>query len=200
MTDENLLMQKCLEITSKVLEKDLKAFINIKIGTSFCFTFNNQEPSIDTRKKSPSVIRRDIERKEEFKENIKREEEEKVKEKFESNNIGVEEKKYDDQIIEENCQRWKVKVFTDDIEKLDHHVKEDKNSKVFKYSSKFQDQNRCAIKSVNFVEKHRDKDGSYAVLEIILNSSQFSIGFVENERNWPKFVKKVERIGFNLTL
>ena len=93
---------------------------------------------------------------------MKREEEE--QENFDSNDIGVEENKYDEQIIEKNCQRWKVKVFTDDIEKLDYHVKEDKNSKVFKYSSKLQDQNRCAIKSVNFVEKHRDKDGSYAVL------------------------------------
>ena len=191
-------MQKCLEITSKVLETGQKAFINIKIGTSFCFTFNNQEPSIDTRKKSPSVIRRDIERKEEFKENMKREEEE--QENFDSNDIGVEENKYDEQIIEKNCQRWKVKVFTDDIDRLDQHVKVDKNSKVFKYSSKLQDQNRSAIKSVNFVEKHQDTDGSYAVLDIIVNSSQFSIGFVENERNWPTFVKKVERIGYNLTL
>jgi uncharacterized protein YecT (DUF1311 family) len=55
---------KCLEITSHVLNNDQRAFINIKIGNCFRFTFNNQETSIDTRKKSPSVIKRDNERKE----------------------------------------------------------------------------------------------------------------------------------------
>ena len=56
MTDENLLMEKCLNITSHILDKDQRAFISIKIGTSVMFTFNNQEPSTDGRRKSPYVI------------------------------------------------------------------------------------------------------------------------------------------------
>ena len=73
MTEENLLMQKCLEITSHVLNKDQRVFINIKIGNSFSFTFNNQESNMYVKKKSPSVTRRDNDRKELFKENLKQE-------------------------------------------------------------------------------------------------------------------------------
>ena len=106
MTDKNLLMQKCLEITCYVLNNDQRAFINIKIGNSFCFKFNNQETSIDTRKKSPSVIKRDNERKELFKEKMKEEKLE-CNEGDTENNIG--------ETINDNDQIQKVKVFTDDI-------------------------------------------------------------------------------------
>jgi hypothetical protein len=175
MTDENLLMQKCLEITSHVLNNDQRAFINIKIGNSFCFTFNNQETSIDARKKSPSVLKRDNERKELFKENMK-------EEKFESNEVDAENKDIED-IVDDNCQIWKVKVFTDDIERLQHHVQEEKDSKVFKYSSKPEDQHRGgAIQIVKSFQKCQSKDGNYAIMEFVLDLSRFSISFVENTR------------------
>ena len=153
MTDEN--MQKCLEITSHVLNNDQRAFINIKIGNSFCFTFNNQETSINTRKKSPSVIKRDNERKELFKENMK---EEKLK-------LNAEDSEYKDieETIDDNCQIWKVKVFSEDLEELHHHVKEEKDSKVFRYSSKLGDQHRGgAIKYVKSFQKCKSKDGNHA--------------------------------------
>ena len=200
MTEENLLMQKCLEITSHVLNKDQRVFINIKIGNSFSFTFNNQESNMDVKKKSPSVTRRDNDRKELFKENLKQEG------KIESNFVDREkkeveeivdiEKKDVEKMTDKNCQIWKVKVFSDDIERLEYHVKEEKDSKVFKYSSKLEDKHRGAIKSVKSVQKYQNKDGNYAIMEIALDISQFSISFVENERNWPKFVRKVERISY----
>jgi hypothetical protein len=191
MTDENLFMQKCLEITSHVLKNDQRAYINIKMGNSFVFTFNNQEASIETKKKSPSVTKRDNERKELFKENMK---EEKLEIK-----MADAENKDDGETIDDNCQLWKVKVFSEDLEELHHHVKEEKDSKVFRYSSKLEDQHRGgAIKYVKSFQKCKSKDGNHAIMEIALDHSRFSIGFLENTRNWPKFVKKVERIGYNI--
>ena len=119
-------------------------------------------------------------------------------EKFESNEVDAENKDIEE-IVDDNCQIWKVKVFTDDIERLQHHVQEEKDSKVFKYSSKPEDQHRGgAIKSVKSFQKCQSKDGNYAIMEFVLDLSRFSISFVENTRNWPKVVKKVERIGYNL--
>ena len=112
-------MQKCLEITSHVLKNDQRAFINIKIGNSVCFTFNNQESSIETKKKSPSVMKRDNERKALFKENMK-------EEKLEINMADAENKDVGEK-IDDNCQIWKVKVFAEDIEGLHHRVKEEKD-------------------------------------------------------------------------
>ena len=191
MTDENLFMLKCLEITSHVLKNDQRAFINIKMGNSFVFTFNNQEASIETKKKSPSVMKRDNERKALFKENMK-------EEKLEINMADAENKD-DGETIDDNCQIWKVKVFSEDLEELHHHVKEEKDSKVFRYSSKLEDHHRGgAIKYVKSFQKCKSKDGNHAIMEIALDQSRFSIGFLENTRNWPKFVKKVERIGYNI--
>ena len=190
MTDENLFMQKCLEITSHVLKNDQRAYINIKMGNSFVFTFNNQEASIETKKKSPSVMKRDNERKALFKENMK-------EETLEINMADAENK--DDGETIDDCQIWKVKVFSEDLEELHHHVKEEKDSKVFRYSSKLEDQHRGgAIKYVKSFQKCKSKDGNHAIMEIALDQSRFSIGFLENTRNWPKFVKKVERIGYNI--
>ena len=101
--------------------------------------------------------------------------------------------------IDDNFQIWKVKLFAEDINELYHHVKEEKGSKVFRYSSKLEDQH-CggAIKCVKSFQKCQSKDGNYAIMEFVLDLSRFSISFVENTRNWPKVVKKVERIGYNL--
>ena len=54
-------------------------------------------------------------------------------------------------------QRWKVKVYTDDSDRLEHHVNKEKDSKVFQYNSKHNDKNRGAIKNVNSVEKYQNE-------------------------------------------
>ena len=59
------LLSQCLEITL-----NQKAAINIRIGSDFVFSFNNQETS--ERKKSPSQIKRNLERNEIF-QNTKKE-------------------------------------------------------------------------------------------------------------------------------
>ena len=54
-------------------------------------------------------------------------------------------------------QRWKVKVCTDDSDRLEHHVNKEKDSKVFQYNSKHNDKNRGAINNVNSVEKYQNE-------------------------------------------
>ena len=65
---------------------------------------------------------------EEKKNEEKKNEEKNNEEKFELKN-------YTDTNIEEtnvnNYQRWKVKVYTDDLERFEHHVHQEKDSKVF---------------------------------------------------------------------
>ena len=89
-----------------------------------------------------------------------------------------------------------VKVFADDMERLEHHVYKENNSKVFKYYSK----GNGAILDVSSVVKHNNKDGNFAIMDLVIDTSQFSIGFLENTRNWPPFVKKVERMTSNFNL
>jgi hypothetical protein len=63
--------------------------------------------------------------------------------------------------IDDNCQIWKVKLFAEDINELYHHVKEEKGSKVFRYSSKLEDQHRGGeIKCVKSFQKCQSKDES----------------------------------------
>ena len=63
-------LSQCLDLTKQLISLNQKAAINIKIGTDFIFSFNNQE--ISERKKSPSQLKRNLERKEIFK-NTKKE-------------------------------------------------------------------------------------------------------------------------------
>ena len=58
------LLSQCLEITKQLITLNQKAAINIRIGSDFVFSFNNQETS--ERKKSPSQIKRNLERNEIF--------------------------------------------------------------------------------------------------------------------------------------
>ena len=60
-----------MEITKQLISLDQKAAINIKIGNEFVFSFSNQE-TLSERKKSPSQIKRNLERKATF-ENMKKE-------------------------------------------------------------------------------------------------------------------------------
>ena len=52
-----------------------------------------------------------------------------------ANNVDDAEVQDVGETIDDNCQIWKVKVFAEDINELHHHVKEEKGSKVFRYSS-----------------------------------------------------------------
>ena len=64
------LLSQCLDITKQLITLNQKAAINIRIGNEFEFSFNNQEMS--ERKKSPSQVKRNLERNAIFK-NMKKE-------------------------------------------------------------------------------------------------------------------------------
>ena len=59
------LLSQCLDLTKLLITLDKKAAINIRIGHEFVFSFNNQE-TLGDRKKSPSQIKRNVERKAAF--------------------------------------------------------------------------------------------------------------------------------------
>ena len=65
------LLSQCLDLAKQLITLDQKASINVRLGSDFVFSFNNQE-NISERKKSPSQIKRNFERKETFK-NMKKE-------------------------------------------------------------------------------------------------------------------------------
>ena len=64
------LLAQCLDVTKQLITLNQKAVINIRIGSEFIFSFNNQE--ISEKKKSPSQMKRNLERNETFK-NMKKE-------------------------------------------------------------------------------------------------------------------------------
>ena len=70
MSVSTQLLAQCLDITKQLINLNQKAAINIRIGSEFIFSFNNQE--ISDRKKSPSQIKRNLVRNETFK-NMKKE-------------------------------------------------------------------------------------------------------------------------------
>ena len=86
-----------------------------------------------------------------------------------------------EKIIDKNIQKWKVKAYVDDVDKFENHIQHEEDSKVFKNNSKQRDKNHGAIKNVNSVEK--STDGSFVITQILLDSSQISISFVENVNN-----------------
>ena len=59
------LLSQCLDLTKQLISLNQKAAINIKIGSDFNFSFNNQE--ISERKKSLSQLKRNLERNKIFK-------------------------------------------------------------------------------------------------------------------------------------
>ena len=65
------LLSQCLDLTKQLISLDQKAAINVRIGNEFVFSFSNQE-TLSERKKSPSQIKRNLERKATF-ENMKKE-------------------------------------------------------------------------------------------------------------------------------
>ena len=80
------LLSQCLDITKQLVSLNQKASINIRLGSDFVFSFNNQE-IVNERKKSPSQIKRNFERNETFK-NMK-------KETFETKNLEEKSEKKD---------------------------------------------------------------------------------------------------------
>ena len=80
------LLSQCLDIAKQLVSLNQKASINIRLGSDFVFSFNNQE-IINDRKKSPSQIKRNFERNETFK-NMK-------KETFETKNLEEKSEKKD---------------------------------------------------------------------------------------------------------
>ena len=74
-----------------------------------------------------------------------------------------------------------MKAYVDDVDKFENHIQHEEDSKVFKNNSKQRDKNHGAIKNVNSVEK--STDGSFVITQILLDSSQISISFVENVNN-----------------
>ena len=65
------LLSQCLDLAKQFITLNQKASINVRLGSDFVFSFNNQE-NISERKKSPSQIKRNFERKETFN-NMKKE-------------------------------------------------------------------------------------------------------------------------------
>ena len=86
--------------------------------------------------------------------------------------------------------KWRLSVESDEIEKLEEHVKYERDSKVFKYCSSATGEISNPIKSVDAVVRQ----GNSLVLDVSIDSKQFGIGFTENSQNWPTFVTNVKRV------
>ena len=57
-------MYKCMEITRLILANNQNAYINVKIGETFAFTFNKEENNYkEQHKESPSSKKKDPQRK-----------------------------------------------------------------------------------------------------------------------------------------
>ena len=96
----------------------------------------------------------------------------------------------DSETEEKENQKWRINVESSDIEKLDDHIKNKKDSKVFKCFSKADRSFLNPIMSVDSAVRQ----GKLLVLDVSIDSDQFGIGFVENKANWPTFVTSVKRI------
>ena len=86
MSVQSELLSQLLDITKQLVSLNQKASINIRLGSDFVFSFNNQEINSE-KKKSPSQMKRNFERNETFK-NMK-------KETFETKNLEEKSEKKD---------------------------------------------------------------------------------------------------------
>ena len=86
--------------------------------------------------------------------------------------------------MEKKDNRWRIKVETEEIEKLEQHVKNTRDSKVFRFL------NWNPIMSVDSIVTQVND----LVLDVSIDNDQFGIGFIENIHNWPTFVINVKRI------
>ena len=83
--------------------------------------------------------------------------------------------------------KWRIKVESEEPEKLEHHVKIERDSKVFKFKA-----NREIFYPIMSVDSIVHQGNGF-VVDVTIDD-QFCIGFIENEQNWPTFVKNVKRI------
>ena len=188
-------MKQCLDLTKQVFDSQGEAYINIRMGDSFQFTFNNQDNPV--KRKSLSQKVRDNFRHQEFKEKKLKEETDDV-EKVDDTDVSeikVEENESKED-FDEIVNVWKVKGFFDtkDLDILEKHILEEKDSNVFQqnYWVKGRRETYQAIRDLTNVRKVRDKDGHFMQMNFVIGD-QYSIGFIENTNNWPKYVKKIER-------
>ena len=86
--------------------------------------------------------------------------------------------------MEKKDNRWRIKVETKEIEKLEQHVKNTRDSKVFRFL------NWNPIMSVDSIVTQVND----LVLDVSIDNDQFGIGFIGNMHNWPTFVTNVKRI------
>ena len=87
-------------------------------------------------------------------------------------------------VMEKKDNRWRIKVETKEIEKLEQHVKNTRDSKVFRFL------NWNPIMSVDSIVTQVND----LVLDVSIDNDQFGIAFIENTNNWPTFVTNVKRI------
>ena len=91
---------------------------------------------------------------------------------------------------------WKVKAFceAEDLGKLEKHILEEKDSNVFEQSYWVQGTKKTyhAIRDLENVRKVNSKDGNFIEMNFVIDK-QYSIGVIENLRNWPTYVQKIER-------
>ena len=83
--------------------------------------------------------------------------------------------------------KWRIKVESEEPEKLEHHVKIERDSKVFKFKA-----NREIFYPIMSVDSIVHQGNGF-VVDVTIDD-QFCIGFIENEQNWPTFVKNVKRM------
>lgn len=195
MADKANLMKQCLELTKQVLDIQGEAYINIRMGDSFQFTFNNQENVV--KKKSPSQAVRDKLRHQVFKEKkVKEESEENISVENTIEN-GINSTEFSSkENVDEEINVWKVKAFceVDDLEKLEKHILEEKDSNVFQQTFRVEGIRKTyrAIKDLENVRKVQRKDENCVEMNFLIGD-QYSIDFIENISNWPRYVKKIER-------
>ena len=118
-------LKQCIELTTQVLNKGMVAYINIKVGEKFSFTFNNQEYKKEENVKtkySPSQIKRNKERKERLLQSKVLEENVKKEEISENENAiePVDEHKEDKETLWMDCwdpdDKWDVKDVSNHLE------------------------------------------------------------------------------------
>ena len=177
------------------------------MGDSFQFTFNNQDSVGIHKTKSHSKQERDNLRQQEFKEKKFKEEivdlEKEVKDDKKgevdtfdnkNNNMKSESENKKDEVEIQTV--WKVKAFceAEDLDKLEKHILEEKDSNVFEQNYWVQGTKKTyqAIRDLENVRKVNSDDSNFIEMNLKIDK-QYSIGFIENLRNWPKYVHKIER-------
>ena len=86
-------------------------------------------------------------------------------------------------IVVEKTNKWRIKVESEDIEKLEEHVRISRDSKVFRH---------CSLNPIVSVESILPQLNAL-VLDVSIHD-QFCISFIENKHNWPIFVTNVKRV------